>query len=355
MFTRWAALATAAAMLTATAGCGGSDGTATAAAPDRGTVGLAMPTKSTTRWIADGDNMAKQFELLGYRIDMRYADDDVDVQVDQIDEMIDAKVSALVIGAIDGTALKSVLSKAARADIPVIAYDRLIRDSGDVDYYATFDNYKVGVQQATFLVDALKLRSATKTYRIELFAGSPDDNNATFFFRGAMSVLSPYLKKGVLEVPSGQTAFAKVATMRWDGEVARERMARLLADDRDVDAVLAPNDGISRGILAAFDEAGVRPPVITGQDAELESVKLVAAGKQTQTVYKDTRELAKVAVQMTDALLTDEQPMVNDTEQYHNGVKAVPTFLLQPVNVDKTNYRRVLVDGGYYTAAQIAS
>ncbi|BBH71753.1 sugar ABC transporter substrate-binding protein [Actinoplanes sp. OR16] len=355
MFTRWAALATAAALLTATSGCSGGEQAAEAAGPQRGTVGLAMPTKASERWIGDGENMVKQFELLGYRTDMQYADDDVDVQVQQIDDMIDAKVSALVIGAIDGTALKSVLSKAARNDIPVIAYDRLIRDSGDVDYYATFDNFKVGVEQGTAIVDALKLKTTKKTFNLELFAGSPDDNNATFFFNGAMSVLRPYMKKGILNVRSGETKFADVATMRWDGAVAQKRMTRLLKGGYDVDAVLSPYDGITRGILTAFQEADRKLPVITGQDAELDSVKLIASGQQTETVYKDTRELAKVAVQMTDALLSDEKPMVNDTEQYDNGVKTVPTFLLQPVNVDESNYRRVLIDGGYYTAAQIGA
>ncbi|MBB2943493.1 putative multiple sugar transport system substrate-binding protein [Actinoplanes lutulentus] len=351
MFTRWAVLVTTAALMTATAGCG-SEETAVSA-PERGIVGLAMPTKASERWIADGENMVKQFELLGYRTDMQYADDDVDVQVSQIDDMITAKVSALVVGAIDGTALKSVLAKAAGADIPVIAYDRLIRDSGDVDYYATFDNYKVGVEQATSIVDALKLKNNDKSYNLELFAGSPDDNNATFFFNGAMSVLTPYIKKGRLDVRSGETKFAEVATMRWDGAVAQKRMARILKQGHQVDAVLSPYDGITRGILTAFGTKKL--PVITGQDAELDSVKLIASGKQTETVYKDTRELAKVAVQMTDAVLSDEEPMINDTEQYNNGVKTVPTFLLQPVNVDKSNYKRVLIDGGYYTAAQIGA
>ncbi|MBO3742733.1 sugar-binding protein [Actinoplanes sp. NEAU-H7] len=322
-----------------------------------------MPTKTSERWIADGENMEKQFQLLGYRTDMQYADDDIQRQVDQIDAMVDAKVSALVIGAIDGTALKSVLAKAARADIPVIAYDRLIRDSGDIAYYATFDNFKVGVQQGNTIVEALKLRTAKGPFNIELFAGSPDDNNATFFFNGAMSVLKPYISAGKLVVRSGETKFERVGTLRWENAVAQKRMAALLKSDYGnarVDAVLAPNDGIARGILASLEEAGygtkARPlPVLTGQDAELDSVKLIAEGRQTETVYKDTRELAKVAVQMTDAVLSDEKPMVNDTKQYHNGVEIVPTFLLQPVNVDKSNYERVLIEGGYYTAEQIAA
>lgn len=322
-----------------------------------------MPTTSSPRWIADGENMVKQFELLGYKTDLRYADDDVPVQVDQIGQMVQSGVKALVVGAVDGTALKNVLAQAARADIPIISYDRLIRDTGDISYYATFDNYKVGVQQGTAIVDALRLADRPGPFNLEIFAGSPDDNNATFFFKGAMSVLDPYITSGRLEVRSGETRFAEVATMRWDGRTAQARMAKLLRGDygsQRVDAVLAPSDGISRGVLTALKSAGYgktgrKLPVITGQDAELESAKLVASGEQTQTVYKDTRELAKVAVQMTDAVLSDEKPFINDTTQYHNGVEVVPTFLLQPVNVDRSNYERVLVGGGYYTAAQLGS
>jgi putative multiple sugar transport system substrate-binding protein len=329
-----------------------------AAAPDRGTVGIALPTTKSDRWVGDGDNMVKQFQLLGYKPDLKYAEDDVQAQIGQIDAMIQQGAKALVVGAIDGTALKDVLAKAATAKIPVISYDRLIRDSDVISYYATFDNFKVGVLQATAIIDGLKGKGP---FNLELFAGSADDNNATFFFNGAMSVLKPHIAAGRLKVVSGETDFAKVATLRWDGAVAKKRMARLLAGpyaSKRVDAVLSPYDGLSRGILEALKVAGYggggrKLPVITGQDAELESVKLIAAGEQTQTVYKDTRELAKVAVQMTNSLLTGGTPEVNDTKQYDNGVKVVPTFLLQPVNVDKANYERVLVDGGYYTAADI--
>ena len=340
---------------------GGASGAAGGGAAGRGTIGLAMPTKTSTRWIADGENMVKQFTLLGYGTDLRYADNDVQAQVSQVQDMIDHGDKALVIGAIDGTALKGVLAKAATAGIPVISYDRLIRDSGDVSYYASFDNFRVGVLQGGYLVRALGLDHGAGPYHIELFAGSPDDNNATFFFNGAMSVLQPYLSSGKLVVKSGQTGFAEVATMRWDGDLARKRMAALLAGPdagTHVDAVLSPYDGLSRGILAALKAAGYgggkRLPVITGQDAELDSVKLIVSGDQAETIYKDTRELAKVTVQMTNMLLHGEKPEVNDTTQYNNGVKVVPSFLLQPVSVDKSNYQRVLVDGGYYTAAQLA-
>jgi putative multiple sugar transport system substrate-binding protein len=266
-----------------------------------------------------------------------------------------------VIAAVDGSALTDVLAKAASANIPVIAYDRLIRNSGDVGYYATFDNFKVGVLQAGYIVNSLGLASGRGPYNIELFAGSPDDNNATFFFNGSMSVLQPYLASKKLVVRSGQTGFAQVATMRWDGTVAGKRMASILSSayaGAHVDAVLSPYDGLSRGILDALKAAGYggakRLPVITGQDAELDSVKLIVSGQQSETVYKDTRELAKVAVQMVNSLLTGGTPEVNDTSQYNNGVKVVPTFLLQPLSVDQSNYQRILVDGGYYTAAQIS-
>ncbi len=349
----------AAALLVTTAGCA-SDQETTAASPDRGTIGIAMPTTTSARWVGDGDSMKRQFELLGYKTDLAYAEDDVQKQVATLEKMIADGDKALVVGAIDGTALKAVLAKAAAKKIPVISYDRLIRDTPDISYYASFDNFKVGVLQANAIVAGLGLRTGAKgPFSIELFAGSSDDNNATFFFNGAMSVLKPYLANGTLVVRSGETAFAKVATPRWDGAVAKQRMQKVLAaayTDRKVDAVLSPYDGISRGIIEALQEAGygTKLPFVTGQDAELDSVKLIAAGVQAETVYKDTRELAKVAVQMTNSLLTGEEPRVNDTEQYNNGVKVVPAFLLQPVNVDKSNYERVLVDGGYYTAAQLA-
>ncbi|GAB6898865.1 multiple monosaccharide ABC transporter substrate-binding protein [Kineosporia succinea] len=328
-----------------------------------GLIGVAMPTTGSDRWIADGENMKKQFELLGYQTDVQFAEDKVDDQIAQIQAMVDGGAKAVIVGAVDGSALTGVLAKAAAADVEVIAYDRLIRDTPDIDYYASFDNFRVGVLQADYLVKTLKLTKAGGPYNLELFAGDAKDNNAGFFFDGAMSVLQPYISSGKLEIRSGQTAFAKVTTEGWNGEVAGERMTSLLNSDyagTDVDAVLSPYDGISRGIIASLQKKGYgtrnKPlPVITGQDAELDSVKAIADGTQGQTVYKDSRELAKVAVQMTDSLLSGGTPEVNDTKQYNNGVKDVASFLLQPVSVDKDNYESVLVDGGYYTADQIGN
>lgn len=355
-------LPVAALLLACTAGCASaasSSASTPAAAPGPGTIGIAMPTREQARWIADGDNMAAQFQALGYGVDMQYAGDDAQTQVSQLDSMIDKGDRALVIGAVDGTTLAGALEKAHAKGIPVISYDRLIRGSANVDYYASFDNFKVGVLQGGLIVRRLGLKTSGRTYKIELFAGSPDDNNATFFFNGAMSVLRPYLKAGTLVVPSRQTAFAQVATAKWDAPTAAARMSRLLAGPdagTRLDAVLSPNDGIARAVLGTLQKAGygTRLPVVTGQDAELDSVKLVKQGIQAQTIYKDTRELAKVAVQMTDKALSGQTPEINNTTTYDNGVKVVPAFLLQPVSVDKSNLESVLIDGGYYKESDLA-
>jgi putative multiple sugar transport system substrate-binding protein len=358
------ALAVVAALTSA--GCGRStapDASSGGAGGERtGTVGIAMPTKSSERWVADGDNMAAQFQKLGYQTDLQYGDDVVQNQVSQIENMITKGVKALVIAPIDSSSLTDILQRAADAKIPVVSYDRLIRGTNNVDYYATFDNFKVGVLQATYIADKLGLADGKGPFNIELFAGSPDDNNATFFFKGAMSVLQPYLDSGKLVVKSGQTSFDQVATLRWDGGLAQSRMDNLLSKaytSGRLDAVLSPYDGMSLGIISALKSAGYGTPtnplpVVTGQDAELASVKSIIAGEQTQTVFKDTRELAKAAVQMADSLLTGGKPEVNDTTTYDNGLKVVPAFLLDPVSVDKTNYQKALVDSGYYTSAQLA-
>ncbi|MCU7730720.1 sugar ABC transporter substrate-binding protein [Actinoplanes sp. KI2] len=352
-------LPVAALLLACTAACGtNSLATLSDNAPNPGTIGISMPTKTEQRWIADGDNMVKQFQALGYGTDIQYTEKDAQQQAQQLNAMIDRGDKALVIGAVDGTVLKDALKKAHDKGIPVISYDRLIRGSADVDYYCSFDNFKVGVLQATTIVNHLGLKNTSKTFNIELFAGSGDDNNATFFFNGAMSVLKPYIKSGTLVVPSGETSFTEVATAGWDGKVAAARMAKLLAGaDSGVklDAVLSPNDGIGRALIGALKEGGYsKLPVITGQDAELDSVKLVNQGVQTQTVYKDTRELAKVAVQMTNKILSGQKPDINDTTTYNNGVSVIPSFLLQPVSVEKANLVSVLVDGGYYSKADLS-
>jgi putative multiple sugar transport system substrate-binding protein len=353
-----AALAVGATLLLGTAACGNDEG---GGGDDKGTIGIAMPTKSSERWVADGANMVKEFEALGYDTDLQYAEDVVENQVSQIENMITKGVKALVIAAIDNKSLTDVLQQAADSDIPVIAYDRLIRETENVDYYATFDNFQVGVLQAGYIEEKLGLKSGKGPFNVELFAGSPDDNNTFFFFDGAMSVLKPYIGSGKLVVRSNQTKVDQVATLRWDGATAQARMDNLLSahyTTEKVDAVLSPYDGLSIGIISSlkgvgYGAAGKPLPIITGQDAELASVKSIIAGEQTQTVFKDTRELAKVAVKMTDAVISGQKAETNDTETYDNGVKVVPSYLLKPVSVDKSNYKQVLVDSGYYKADQL--
>jgi putative multiple sugar transport system substrate-binding protein len=327
---------------------------------DKGLVGVAMPTKSSARWIADGDNMIKVLQERGYQTDLQYAEDDIPNQLSQIENMITKGAKVLVIASIDGTTLSDVLQQAADQDIKVIAYDRLIRDTPNVSYYATFDNFQVGVQQATSLVKALKADTEAGPFNIELFGGSPDDNNAYFFYDGAMSVLQPLIDKGTLVVGSGQTGMDKVATLRWDPATAQARMDAILSStysDKKLHAVLSPYDGISIGILSSLKGVGygsgdMPMPIVSGQDAEVPSVKSIMAGEQYSTIFKDTRELAKVTVDMVDAVMSGKEPQVNDTKTYNNGVKVVPSYLLKPVAVDKTNVK-ILIDSGYYTEDQL--
>ncbi len=332
------------------------------AAQDKGTVGIAMPTKSSARWISDGNSMVDQFTAAGYEADLQYAEDDIPNQLAQIENMITKGVDVLVIAAIDGTTLSNALENAAAAGIKVIAYDRLIRESGNVDYYATFDNFKVGVQQANSLVAGLKERFPdVKPWNVELFGGSPDDNNAFFFYNGAMSVLQPLIDSGDIAVPSGQMGMDKVGTLRWDGAVAQSRMDNLLSanyGDQDLHGALSPYDGLSIGILSSlkgvgYGSGGVAMPIVTGQDAEVPSVKSMLAGEQYSTVFKDTRTLAGVTVGMVDALLGGGEPEINDTTTYDNGVKIVPSYLLEPVSVDLSNWEEALINSGYYTMDQI--
>jgi putative multiple sugar transport system substrate-binding protein len=346
-----------AALAMSLAACGGGN---SGASGDKGTVGVAMPTKSSERWIADGNNIKKQLEAAGYDVDLQYAEDDIPTQVSQVENMVTKGEKILVVAAIDGTALGDVLKTAKDSDIPVISYDRLIRDTDAVDYYTTFDNEKVGVLQATSLVNGLKARGKAP-YNVELFAGSPDDNNATFFWNGAMKVLQPMIDSGDIKVVSGQTKFDQAAILRWDPATAQKRMEDILTKSytqETVDGVLSPYDGLSLGIIAALKSNGYAGggktlPVVTGQDAEVQSVKSIMSGEQYSTIFKDTRDLAKVTVDMIKAIGADKKPKVNDTETYDNGVKVVPSYLLDPQPVTKAQVKSALVDTGYYTQAEI--
>src|SRR6195952_2263469 len=331
-----------------------------ALAQTKPTVGIAMPTKSSARWIDDGNNIVKVLKERGYNTDLQYAEDDIPNQLSQIENMVTKGAKVLVIAAIDGTTLSDVLKQAKAGGITVIAYDRLIRDTPNVDYYATFDNFQVGVLQAQSIERALGLKEGKGPFNIELFGGSPDDNNAFFFYDGAMSVLKPYIDSGKLVVQSKQMGMDKVSTLRWEASVAQARMENLLSafySSKHVDAVLSPYDGLSIGIIAALKGVGygskdVPMPVISGQDAEVPSVKSIVNHEQYSTIFKDTRDLAKIAAGMVDAVLSGGKPEVNDTKTYNNGVKVVPSYLLKPIAVDLDNWKTALIDTGYYKAEQ---
>lgn len=350
-------------------GRGGTD-TTTASSDNKGAlVGVAMPTKVSERWIKDGNAVKDDLEKLGYKVDLEYADNKIPQQVLQVSNMITKGAKILIVASIDGGSLSDQLDAAAKAGIKVISYDRLLTGNKNVDYYVSFDNYKVGVDQATSLLTGLGFIDADgkKTDKkgplnVELFAGSPDDNNATFFFNGAMDTLKPYIADGSIVVKSGQTGFTQVATLQWDPATAKARMQNLIAksysDGATLDGVLSPYDGLSIGIISALQGAGygtsTKPlPVITGQDAEAATVKSIIAGQQYSTIYKDTRQLADQASVMANDILTGKKPETNDDKTYNNKVITVPTYLFQPTVVTKANYQKVLVDSGYYTAAQL--
>ncbi|SDU83086.1 monosaccharide ABC transporter substrate-binding protein, CUT2 family [Microlunatus sagamiharensis] len=364
------AAATAAFALTA-AGCGGGRagvegaGDTPAAGSNKGAlIGVAMPTKTSERWIDDGDNVKAKLESLGYKVDLQYANDSVPQQQQQIESMLNNGAKALIVASIDGTALTQQLADASGDNVKVIAYDRLINGSPNVDYYVTFDNEKVGVQQGTSLLTGLGILGADGKetgekgpFNIELFAGSPDDNNAQFFFKGAMSVVQPYIDNGTLKVVSGQTDFSQVAIQQWKLETAQARMENLLnksyASGTKLDGVLSPYDGLSRGILNATKAAGIPNPVVTGQDAEKPSDKLILDGVQYSTIFKDTRKLGDTAASMVDDVLNGRTPETNDTTTYDNKVKVVPAYLHQPVVVTKDNLMKEVVDTGYYTKDEV--
>src|SRR6202048_639121 len=332
-----------------------------ALAQTKPTIGIAMPTKSSARWIDDGNNIVKVLKERGYGTDLQYAEDDIPNQLSQIENMVTKGAKVLVIASIDGTTLSDVLKQAKDKGITVIAYDRLIRDTPNVDYYATFDNFQVGVLQAQSIEQGLNLKEGKGPFNIELFGGSPDDNNAYFFYNGAMSVLQPYIDSGKLVIASRQTGMDKVSTLRWDGATAQARMDNLLSafyTTKRVDAVLSPYDGLSIGILSSLSGVGygsgdMPMPIVSGQDAEVPSIKSMLRGEQYSTIFKDTRDLAKVTADMVDAALSGKTVTVNDTTTYKNGGKVVPSYLLKPVVVDKTNWEKVLIDSGYYKKAQV--
>jgi putative multiple sugar transport system substrate-binding protein len=328
----------------------------------KGTIGITLTSKTEARWVSDGNNMVRALTRMGYDVDLQYAQYDVPIQLSQVENLTAKGVRALVIAAIDGTTMASALKTAREQNIKVISYDRLIRDTGNVDYYVTFDNRQTGVLQGKDIVDKLGLANGKGPFNLEIFAGSLDDNNAHVVYGGVMSQLQSYIAGGKLKIRSGQATLNQTATPNWDGSLAQARMDNLLSafySHDHLDAVLAMNDSIATGVISSlksvgYGAAGNAMPVVTGQDAEVPNVKSIARGDQTSSIFKDTRALAQAAAEMVDAALNGRPVAVNDTHSYDNGVKIVPTQLLQPVLVDRGNWQRILVEQDkFYTTAQI--
>ena len=321
-------------------------------------VGVSMPTKDLQRWNQDGANMQAMLEEAGYEVDLQYASNDVQTQLSQVENMINSGADVLVIAAIEGSSLGSALTLAQENDIPVIAYDRLLMQSGAVSYYATFDNYMVGTVQGTYIKEAMDLDNAAGPFNMEITAGDPGDNNAGLFYQGAIDVLKPYIDAGKLVVKSGQLEFSEVATPTWATETAQNRAENILssyyADGSNVDVWLCSNDSTALGVenALAANYNGTYP-IITGQDCDIANTKNMIAGKQSMSVFKDTRTLAAQVVKMVGQILKGETVDVNDTESYDNGVIVVPSYLCEPVFADANNYKELLIDSGYYTEDQL--
>ena len=321
-------------------------------------VGVSMPTKDLQRWNQDGANMESELKAAGYEVDLQYAANDVQQQLSQVENMIAGGCDVVVIAAIEGSSLGEALDMAKASGVPVIAYDRLLMNSDAVSYYATFDNYKVGTVQGTYVKDTLDLDNAAGPFNIEFTAGDPGDNNAGYFFNGAYDVLKPYIESGKLNVVSGQKSFDEVATPTWATDKAQSRAENILssyyADGTNVDVWLCSNDSTALGVenALAANYNGTYP-IITGQDCDIVNTKNMIEGKQSMSVFKDTRTLASQVVKMTGQILSGTTVDVNDTSTYNNGVITVPSFLCEPVFADANNYKTILIDSGYYTEDQL--
>ena len=331
-------------------------------------VGIAMPTRSLERWNRDGSYLEEQFKAAGYQVSLTYSDNDPAQQVNDIENLIADKVDILIVAAIDGDALSTVLNDADAAGIPVISYDRLIRNTTAIDYYVSFDNYTVGTLQGQYVIDTLglDLSNTSTSYNIEFTAGDPADNNAGFFFNGAFDTLKPYIDAGILKVVSGQTTFTEVATAQWDTATAMDRMQNILAsyysDGTVLDVALCSNDSTALGVTQAIttDYAGSNQPIITGQDGDEANLANVVDGLQSMTVYKAVADEAVVTLALAEAILEGKNPGAElisefgidcafDTESYDNGTGIIPSYLLVPTVVTKDNIQEKLVDTGYYT------
>lgn len=332
-------------------------------------IGIAMPETHVERWQRDGSELKQSAQAKGYTAAVAYADADQSKQNKQIEDFVTKGAKLIIIGQVNEGAAEAV-EKASAENVIIIAYDRLIVNSDKYDYYITFDNYKVGQIQGRAIEEALNLKSGKKK-TITFFAGAPTDNNAKFFFDGALDVLRPYVQKKMLRVvgpsplSSSDSAFSRISTENWQAKIAKARMENLLnGDARNItlDAVLAPNDTLARAIIEALSsdkkyDTIDKLPIVVGQDGELASIKMIKEGKQHMTVFKDTRKLSSAAIELADALLKNKKPSIaevrTDTKTYNTGKKVVTSYLLAPVKVTKDTYKKIMIDSGYYNASQI--
>ena len=323
-----------------------------------GLIGVCFPTRDLQRWQQDGENIKQQLEAAGYEVDLLYAANDPATQIYQIENMIVNGAKVLIVASIDGEALGAVLAQAKEAGVAVIAYDRLIMGSDAVTYYATFDNFLVGVLQGQYIVDSLDLANNNGPFNIEFITGDPGDNKIHFFFDGAMSILQPYLDAGILVCQSGQTEKYDVTTEGWDAANAQARFEYILSTyyaDKPLHAVMASNDSTAQGVADALMSAYSNDiyPVITGQDCDIISMWNILDGKQAMSVFKDTRDLAAKTVEMADAIAKGMKPPINDIETYDNGTGVIPSYLCAPIVCTIENYKELMIDSGYYTEDQL--
>ncbi len=333
------------------------------------TIGISMPTKSEERWNKDGNNLKDKLEKAGYKVVLNFADDKPAQQNADIENMVNQNAKILVVASKDGSAVGPAVEKARDAGATVIAYDRLIMNTDAVNYYATFQLEQVGKLEAEYLVDQLGLNDGQKgPFNMELFTGSPDDNNAKYFFKGAWEVLQPYFAKGVLVNPSkhggGVTKdfkvddWQKISVQSWKTEQAQKDMESILdstyASGRKLDAVLTPYDGIAQGVINAIESKrpDMQPgteswPPITGQDAMEIAVSNIAAGKQGETVFKDVNKLADAVYDMIIEIAEGKQ-VTGINGKFNNNVVDVPSKLLDPQNITGENLNE-LVKAKYIT------
>lgn len=326
---------------------------------DGDTIGILMPTEKLYRWNNDGQLMELELSNLGYSVDLRFADNNIATQVDQLEDMINAGYPVIIIASIDGDSLSSSLKLAKEKGTIIIAYDRLIFNSDAVSYYVTFDNYIIGVRQAEYIIDTLDINNSDGPFNIELFAGDSNDTNAKYFYVGAMDVLKPYIDNGQIVVKSGETEFADVATMYWSTDMAQERMENLIissySNGTELDAVLCSNDTTAYGVIAALEDGYTGNwPIITGQDCDLLNIKKIIDGHQSMSILRDPRVLVYATVEMADECMTGSAVTVNDTVTFDNGMMVVPAYCCEAVYVDANNYEALLIDSGYYTADELS-